>query len=359
MANILELRTRKRLGDFKLDISATFPTGIIVIFGPSGSGKTTLLNCIAGLDRPDEGEIVLNGNTLFSSSGKINLPPERRRIGYMFQDSLLFPHLSVEDNIYFGYNLTRPELRRIHPAHLLDLLELEPLTKRKPDSLSVGERQRVVLARSLATSPDLLLLDEPLSSLHMSIKGRILRYLRLLDSELGIPMVYVTHSISEALALGHKALILDGGEQVAFGEPRAILMSSGDGSHLDVESLENLFDVQISQQRPDDGITVAKIDTHSLELPWIQADVGQIISIAIRAADIIIADRYPEGISARNILEATVEEMTRIDNQIIVHGKTDRTWLAEVTRGAALEMNLEYGQAIFLIIKSSSIRSLG
>ncbi|MQF69697.1 hypothetical protein FIM12_05140 [SAR202 cluster bacterium AD-804-J14_MRT_500m] len=171
-------------------------------------------------------------------------------------------------------------------------------------------------------------------------------------------MIYVSHSISEALALGHKALILDGGEQVAFGEPRTILMSSGDAPNLHVESLENFFDVEISQQRPDDGITVVKIGNDSLELPWVQADVGQTISISIKASDIIIAAQRPESISARNILEATIEQMTRVVNQIIVHGKTDRTWVAEVTPDAALEMTLKPGQNVYLIIKSSSIISL-
>ena len=154
---------------------------------------------------PDEGEISLRGQILFSSSQGINLPPEQRRIGYMFQESLLFPHLKVRDNILYGYNLTSPSIRRIDPSQLVTLLELDPLMDRRPENISVGERQRVVLARALATSPNLLLLDEPLASLHMGIKGRILRYLKAVHRDLSIPMLYVSHSMSEVLAIADKA----------------------------------------------------------------------------------------------------------------------------------------------------------
>ncbi len=359
MGDVLELRVRKRFADFQLDMSANFPPGIMVVFGPSGSGKTTLLNCIAGLDKPEEGEIVLNGRPLFSSSKGVNLPPERRRIGYMFQESLLFPHLSVADNIGFGYKLTPLELRRIHPNQLVELLELGPLIERKPESLSSGERQRVVLARALATSPDLLLLDEPLSSLHMSIKGRILRYLKALHRELSIPMVYVSHSISEVLALGHKALIVNGGKQVAFDEPRKVLSQPGAAPAMDVESLENLFDVELVEQRPDSGITLARLDGATIALPLVEGETGKVISIAIRAADIIIASERPQGISARNILAARVEELNQVGNQVLVHADAGRSWVAEVTPDAVSALGLREGQEVYLVVKSSSITPLG
>ena len=169
---MLELRVRKSFGDFALDCEARFGDGVTAIFGPSGSGKSTLLNSIAGLVRPDEGEMSFEGETLYSSEDGAHVPPEKRRFGYVFQDSALFPHMSVADNIHYGYKLTAREDRRIEPSQLVELLGLERLLGRGVGNLSGGERQRVALARALATSPRLLLLDEPLASLDGGLRGR-------------------------------------------------------------------------------------------------------------------------------------------------------------------------------------------
>ena len=168
---MLELRVRKNFKDFTLDCEARFGDGVTAIFGPSGSGKSTLLNSIAGLVRPDDGEIRFQGETLYSSDDGAHAPPEKRRFGYVFQDSALFPHMSVADNIRYGYKLTARANRRIEPSQLVELLRLERLLERGVGNLSGGERQRVALARALATSPRLLLLDEPLASLDGGLRG--------------------------------------------------------------------------------------------------------------------------------------------------------------------------------------------
>ena len=205
---LLDLRVHKTYPGFTLGVNASFPPGVTAIFGPSGSGKTTILNCIAGLSTPDEGEILLHNRPLYSSSRGLNLRPEKRRVGYMFQESLLFPHYRVRENIFYGFKLTPPGRRRIEPEQLVELLELRPLMERHPSSLSTGERQRVALARALAASPELLLMDEPLGSLDIALRGRILRYLKELHRHLAIPMVYVSHSISEVLAIADMALVI-------------------------------------------------------------------------------------------------------------------------------------------------------
>ena len=358
MGDVLELRLDKAYPDFELSVSVAFPEGITAVFGPSGSGKTTLLNCIAGLTSPDHGDITLGHRALFSSSNKVNLSPERRRIGYMFQESLLFPHLTVADNIRYGYKLTPPEHRLIEPDFLADLLGLVPLLGRTPQSLSAGERQRVVLARALATSPQMLLLDEPLASLHMGIKGRILRYLKAVDRELSIPMVYVSHSISEILALARLVLILDRGKQLALDHPRKVLGQPGVVSAEDVETLENIFDVEVQEHRPNNGVSLARLGDTILALPHVQAPEGSTISIAIRAADISIASEKPQGLSARNLLKARVEAIHPLGPRVLVQATLDQPWLAEITPDALADMGLKEGQDIYLVIKSSSIMAL-
>ena len=360
MGSILTLQLSKSYSDFQMSISADFPSGIVAVLGPSGSGKTTLLNCLAGLTTPDTGEITLNGLTLFSTSAKVNLPPEKRRIGYMFQDSLLFPHLTVQENIHYGYRLTPPRMRRINPSQLIELLELGPLMARRPESLSAGERQRAVLARALATSPKLLLLDEPLGSLHMGIKGRILRYLKAVDRELSIPMVYVSHSMSEVLALAHKALVIDRGRRVAFDEPRKVLSEPGVMPSVDAEALENLFDVEVMEHLPSSGISLAKMGETTLALPHLGGEVGRTVSIAIQASDIILASERPERISARNIIKAHIQQIHSLGHRVLVHVHPGggRAWLTEITPDALTNLELKEGEGVYLIIKSSSITPL-
>ena len=205
---VLSFKIVKRFSGFSLDCEATFESGITAIFGPSGSGKSTLLNCIAGLITPDAGEIEVSGKTVYSSSSRKNVSPEKRRFGYVFQESALFPHMNVQENIMYGYKLTPAHHRKIDPEQLAELFQLSSLMNRGVINLSGGERQRVALARALATSPSLMLLDEPLASLDGRFRGVIIEYLKRVWEELRTPMVYVSHSISEVMALAENTLAL-------------------------------------------------------------------------------------------------------------------------------------------------------
>ena len=358
MNTVLSLNLRKNFPGFELSVNADLPSGIAAVFGPSGSGKTTLLKCIAGLDRPDDGEIQLRGQVLYSRAGRINLAPERRRVGYMFQENLLFPHLNVEENIHYGYNLTPESRRMVDPGQLVELLELRPLMQRRTAGLSTGEQQRVALARALAASPNLLLLDEPLASLHVSIRGRILRYLKAIRRELSIPMIYVSHSISEIMALADSALVLDKGRQVAMDEPRSLLGQSAAAPLIARESLENIFDVNVTEHLPESGITLAALGETVLALPQIDAPVGQPVSVSIKASDVILASEPPRRISARNILEARVERVNATGRSILVHAVLEQPWVAEITPDALTNLNLQEGEKVYLVIKSSSISLL-
>ena len=359
----MTLRVQKQYQDFSLDVDLELATEITALFGPSGAGKSTCLNSIAGLVSPNVGEITLAGRTLFSSAGSLNLPPEHRRVGYLFQDALLFPHLSVRDNLLYGYRRTPPNRRRIQPETLIELLELAPLLERRPSTLSGGEAQRVALARALATSPELLLLDEPLASLDALLRGRVLRYLRSLHRELAIPMLYVSHSLSEVLALAQCVVVLSQGRVLAKGHPYQLLGQPPVQRLLELPSLENLLEVQVLAHRPDSGLTETRLATHTLWVPYVDRSVGTTLFVSLRAADILVARTALQGLSARNILPATLRAVDTLEGgtrqrTVLLTADVGAPLLVEVTPEACDNLGLEVDQQVYLIIKSSSIIAL-
>lgn len=208
---MLEIRIRKQLRDFALDIELTASGGITVLFGRSGSGKSMTLACVAGLATPDEGRIVVNGRSFYNSQANINLPPQQRRVGFVTQDYLLFPHLTVAQNVAFGLiQQSRPEREAI-VAEALTWLGLEALARQRPHELSGGQQQRVALARALVTRPQAMLLDEPFSALDSPTRLRLRQDLLRLQEELKVPMLFVTHDLAEARLMGERmALVADG-----------------------------------------------------------------------------------------------------------------------------------------------------
>jgi molybdate transport system ATP-binding protein len=215
---VLSIHVARELAHFSLDVQVDCPHIVTAVFGPSGSGKTTLLNLVAGLLRPDRGAISIDGELLFSAAQGIDLPPERRRVGYVFQDDLLCPHLTVRQNLRYGYDLLPSGARRFKVDRIVDLLELQPLLDRRPGLLSGGERQRVALGRAILASPRLLLMDEPLASLDQGLKDRIIPYLRHIRSDLSVPILYVSHSVAEILQLTGQVIVLRQGRVLACGD---------------------------------------------------------------------------------------------------------------------------------------------
>ena len=215
---MIDVDVAQRLGDFELEVAFRADAPIVGLFGRSGAGKTSLVNALAGIARPLRGRIVVNGESLFDSDRGIDLPPERRRLGYVFQDDLLFPHLNVEANLLYGYHRAPAAARVIEPEHIIDLLGLRRLLRRLPDALSGGEKQRVAIGRALLAQPRLLLMDEPLASLDVARRDEVLRYIELLRDDLAIPIVYVSHSVAEITRLADTVVILSDGKAIAVGD---------------------------------------------------------------------------------------------------------------------------------------------
>jgi molybdate transport system ATP-binding protein len=214
---MLAVEIEKRLGDFTLSARFESAGGITAVFGPSGAGKTTLVNAIAGLIAPDRGRIAIDGTVLFDSERRINLPPHRREIGYIFQEGRLFPHLSVSHNLDYGRRMRGLPADAKQLERIVGLLDIGHLLERRPGKLSGGERQRVAIGRALLARPRLLLLDEPLASLDAARKREILPYLERMRDEVGVPMVYVSHQAAELRRIATSVVRLEAGRVAAAG----------------------------------------------------------------------------------------------------------------------------------------------
>jgi molybdate transport system ATP-binding protein len=234
---MIDVDIEQRLGAFELRVAFRAEAPIVGLFGRSGSGKTSVVNALAGTSRPQRGRIVINGETLFDSDRGIDLPPDKRRLGYVFQDGLLFPHLDVESNLRYGLHRAPLAARVIDPAHVIHLLGLKTLLHRLPDKLSGGEKQRVAIGRALLAQPRLLLMDEPLSSLDAGAKAEILPYLERLHRTLAIPALYVSHDAVEIARLADRVLYMRGGRIVA-GDPERSAAPSLEG--LDAATRDGL-----------------------------------------------------------------------------------------------------------------------
>jgi molybdate transport system ATP-binding protein len=221
---VLKINVRKQQGIFSVEARFTTDrTGVTALFGPSGAGKTSIINMVAGLTRPDEGYVIVNGRTLFDSEKRIDIPPEKRGIGYVFQDGRIFPHLSVRSNLTYGMKLVPRNRRTVSFDEVVELLGIGALLGRRIANLSGGEKQRVAIGRALLTSPSLLLMDEPLASLDGARKAEVLPFVERLSGQLSIPIVYVSHSVNEILNLANTIVLLEAGSVRSMGPVEEII----------------------------------------------------------------------------------------------------------------------------------------
>jgi molybdate transport system ATP-binding protein len=356
---------QRRLGsEFALDVAFTVHPGINVLFGPSGSGKTTILQLLAGIDSPDAGRIALAQRVLFDSPERINLPPQQRRVGYVFQHLALFPHLTAAQNVMYGLAHLPGAARQHHARMLLEeTFGISQLADRRADKLSGGEKQRVALARALAPEPDFLLLDEPLSALDLATKSRILDELLTWVKDRPIPILYVTHDREEIFSAAQHILILENGKIIAEGAPDTTLLNPRTLQIARSAVFENIFRADVVSQDESSGTMSCDIGGIILDCPLPQPAPGPKVDIAIRAGDILLAIEEPRGISARNILQGSVARLTRREHVVAVDvrlGNADRsvTLISHVTPQAVTSLALTEGKRVWVILKTHSCHVL-
>jgi molybdate transport system ATP-binding protein len=356
---MLHVSVVRRRAAFTLDASFSAPLpGVIALFGRSGSGKTTLVNVIAGLLAADVGEIRLDDEVLTDTRRGLAVPVERRRIGYVFQDPRLFPHLTVSGNLRYGERRTRAATPLIGFDEVVALLGLEALLARRPRQLSGGERQRVSLGRALLAQPRLLLLDEPLASLDASRREEVLPYLVALRDRLSIPMVYVSHDFGEVLRLATHVVLLEGGRVLEDGAVDAMSLCPAlqhivgpDLVGAVVEGLVTRLDVQ-------QGSAELAVGSGTLQVSLRDVPVGAHVRLQLLARDVILATQPVQGLSVRNALASTViaindDEFGAVLVKVDVGGAIV---LARITQGARRALNLRPGDAVWTLVKAVSTR---
>ena len=365
-----------RVGDFTLEIDFEVDPGqVLVLFGPSGAGKTTTLRCIAGLLRPQQGQIRLSGRLVYESASGVWVPPHLRRVGYLTQEHNLFPHLKVPDNIGYGlpYRGSAAAISRVQ--ELLETFQLGGLEQRYPWELSGGQQQRVALARALAPGPQVLLLDEPFASLDAELRRTLQAELRTILSRSNLPTILVTHDREEALALGDSVQVIAEGRTLSKGEPLEVLGQPSQGRVARLVGVENILSMRVESRHPQDGtMTCVALSRPAdatedagpnvepevrpgvrIEVPLGDFDEQELLTVGIRASDVILAQDRLSRSSARNQLPGVVTGVEMRPPGYRVTLDCGGTLLScHITGSSLAEMAIEPGQALWAVFKASS-----
>lgn len=351
----LSFACRHRYQDgFELDVKFESDATVTALFGPSGSGKTSVLMLIAGLTAPQEARIALDGTTLCYTRAGQSLSPSARRIGCVFQDYLLFPHLTVEGNLRYGWRRRGREDGSIDFDRALEVLELGPLLNRYPQSLSGGEAQRVAVGRAIASGARLLLLDEPLAAIDAALKTRILTYLERVIDEWQVPTLFVTHGQAEVRRLAQYVVVLERGRIVtagapddALGQPAALALRNGAGP-------ANLL--RITTRSIEGGRLLGLIGNQQLQLPPGLPQGPEPVYLQCWPNEVTLAEHDVSGLSVRNHLHGEVRQVIPLEDRTFVAVDVGQIIWAEITREAARELNLAIGREVYCLIKTQSLR---
>ncbi|MQQ10134.1 molybdenum ABC transporter ATP-binding protein [Epibacterium sp. SM1979] len=352
---MLTVAARHEFSGFELDAKFSSDHGITVLFGASGSGKSTIAHVVSGLLRPMAGHVALGDHVLFDGDTRIWVPPHRRRIGYIFQDARLFPHLTVRANLRFGAWFARHRPSADEFSRITEMLGLGPVLDRRPAHLSGGEKQRVAIGRALLSNPRLIIADEPLAALDQARKAEILPYFERLRDEVKVPMLYVSHSSAEVARLATTVVALSDGKVLRQGEPSVIF---GDPSVLPLgpRGAGSVLDALVKEQHPD-GLTELVAGGQPLFVPQIPHPVGGQVSLRISAHDVILARSRPLDISALNVVPCTITKIRAGDGpgaMVALHSAAG-SFLARVTKRSIQRLGLSQGVDCFAIIKSVAI----
>lgn len=353
----LHVAIHHSFGGFDIDVAFDAPAGITALFGRSGAGKTTIINAVAGLLTPQRGRISVDETCLLDTERTINVPVHQRRIGYVFQDARLFPHLTVEQNLKFGQWFSKPDADAPEPEKIIALLGIGHLLQRRPNTLSGGEKQRVAIGRALLANPRLLLMDEPLAALDEERKTEILPYLERLRDDLEMPIVYVSHAVAEIARLATTIVVLNDGRVIRHGSASEVLADAGSQSALDQRDAGAVLNASVRKHDDTDGITELAFSGGTLFTQRIDASPGIHLRVRIKARDILLALTPPQGTSALNILPAVVRKIGPLEgpgiNVVVRCGDDDL--LARITRRSLTRLQLQEGTACYIIIKSIAV----
>ena len=352
-----EFRTNGRV-TFALDASFVVRQGITVLFGPSGSGKTSILRSIAGIVAPDEGRIELGEHVYFDSERGTNVPIQGRRIGFVFQDYLLFPHLTAVQNVAYAIRSATRKGRRDRAIELLDMLGIAYASDRHPHQLSGGEQQRVALARALGSDPAILLLDEPLSALDAATRLRLLGEIVDLQRKSKIPFLYVTHSPADAVRAGDSALILNAGRIVQEGKPTEVFNAPRNSAASQAVGSENILAGRVQAHHEREGTSVIDLAGCNLVVPFNALPKNTPVTVGIRSDDIIISRERIGQTSARNLFEGTIKHAVRDGPAVDLLVSCGVDLKVRVTAQAFDALDLKPGVKAFVLFKASSCHLL-
>lgn len=351
----LSVSLRHSFDGFDLDVDFEAPPGITVLFGRSGSGKTTIINAVAGLLKPQVGRIASGDWVLLDTDRSIALPPHRRRLGYVFQEGRLFPHLTVQQNLAFGRWFAPKSPAPESFDKVVELLGLESLLTRRTTLLSGGEKQRVAIGRALLSSPRIILADEPLAALDEARKAEILPYFERLRDEVSIPILYVSHSAAEVARLATTVVALQDGRIVGQGAASVVL---GDPmiTPLGVQAVGAVLEARVKSHHSD-GLTELDASGDRLFVPKLSARPGDAMRLRIAAKEVILSRKKPEGLSALNILQGTVSSIRAGDGPgaIVSVDVAAGTLLARVTQRSVEALGLRQGVECYAVVKSVGI----
>jgi molybdate transport system ATP-binding protein len=357
---MLRVIAKKRRGAFLLDAKFELPTpGVVALFGRSGCGKSTLVNVIAGLASADSGYVALDDGVLLDTDRGINVPPERRRIGYVFQDARLFPHIKVEANL--RYALKRAAVAPfVGVDRVVALLDLESLMGRRTHALSGGERQRVAIGRALLSQPSLLLLDEPLASLDASRREEVLPYLETLRDQLAIPMVYVSHNFDEVLRLATHLVLMEAGKTVAQGNLSDLSLHPRLRAIIGTDAVGAIVDGTVLGADSSNGLTRVRVGQGELKVQCgaAAASPGTRLRVQLLARDLIVATEPPRQLSVRNSLPGVITSVANDvdDSDLIGIDIGGILIMARVTTAATRELGLAPGKPVWALVKTASLR---
>jgi|TARA_Y100000588_G_scaffold304879_1_gene327984 molybdate transport system ATP-binding protein len=354
----LSVNIQNSLGEFSLNADFYCDKGVTALFGKSGAGKTSIVQLIAGLIQPDNGKIIIDDEIVFDKEKRINLPAEDRRVGYVFQESRLFPHMIVRKNLNFGMRRRkRAGFNTLPFDDVVDILGISNLLERGTYSLSGGERQRIALGRALLSGPRLLLMDEPLAALDIERRWEIIPFIERIHRQFDIPVIYVSHSVDEILQLADNMVLLNEGQVIAAGSIESVMNRPDLASISGMGDPSSVIQAHIKKLDTANGLAILAFDSGEFCVPARNLEVNARVRVRIRARDVSIALKKPEGISVLNIFPGTVQHITNKDEiqvDLSVQVGNEVIW-AQITHKSLHDLQIKPGSDVFVMVKAMAI----